>query len=139
VYELVSNDQVAESWSELLVQPLKGMEPAMRPGRGGKIAAAIRAGNFWAQLDHDRTAVRASPGGRSRAGPAKHSGIQAQRESREDSEWAQFWAQSEIANPAMPCKQLVRKGGLEPPRVSPPDPKSGASANSATLAALAKR
>ena len=29
---------------------------------------------------------------------------------------------------------LVRKGGLEPPWVSPPDPKSGASANSATLA-----
>ena len=31
-------------------------------------------------------------------------------------------------------KLLVRKGGLEPPWVSPPDPKSGASANSATFA-----
>ena len=31
---------------------------------------------------------------------------------------------------------LVRKGGVEPPWVSPPDPKSGASASSATFAGL---
>ena len=31
---------------------------------------------------------------------------------------------------------MVRKGGLEPPRLAAPDPKSGASANSATFAYL---
>ena len=36
------------------------------------------------------------------------------------------------------AKVLVRKGGLEPPPLAGPDPKSGASANSATFASLAK-
>ncbi len=31
---------------------------------------------------------------------------------------------------------MVRRGGLEPPQVSPPDPKSGASTNSAILASV---
>ena len=32
------------------------------------------------------------------------------------------------------CRSMVRKGGLEPPRPGPPDPKSGASTSSATFA-----
>jgi hypothetical protein len=35
---------------------------------------------------------------------------------------------------AVPTARLVRKGGLEPPPLTGPDPKSGASANSATFA-----
>ena len=36
-------------------------------------------------------------------------------------------------------ERLVRKGGLEPPPLAGPDPKSGASANSATFAIPADR
>jgi len=50
--------------------------------------------------------------------------------------WAQNQAQTKRGGLLSPCKFLVRKGGLEPPWVSPPDPKSGASANSATFARL---
>src|ERR1700688_3511788 len=43
---------------------------------------------------------------------------------------------SEIGRWEIPLRrnEMVRKGGLEPPRFYPPDPKSGASANSATFA-----
>ncbi len=37
-------------------------------------------------------------------------------------------------NPCPPFFHLVPKGGLEPPRVAPPPPQDGASANSATSA-----
>jgi hypothetical protein len=48
--------------------------------------------------------------------------------------WAQNWAQGENGRSCIAANLLVRKGGLEPPRFYPPDPKSGASANSATFA-----
>src|SRR5262249_55680046 len=56
--------------------------------------------------------------------------------SRKIRRWAQNWAQSRKAKNRMLCKLLVRKEGLEPSRFYPPDPKSGASANSATFAYL---
>jgi hypothetical protein len=49
---------------------------------------------------------------------------------------AQFWAQGTESNIRTVRKSLVRKRGLEPLWVTPPDPKSGASANFATSALL---
>ena len=56
----------------------------------------------------------------------------AQDQGRKFSRWAQNYAQSKTAISRKPCKLLVRKGGLEPPRFYPPDPKFGSHAKSRT-------
>src|SRR5579872_2877922 len=43
------------------------------------------------------------------------------------------------AEPAASHRQMVRAEGLEPPRLSPPEPKSGASTSSATPATRRRR
>ena len=76
MYGLVSNDQVAESWSELLVQPLKGMGPETRLGEEARSRRPFVPGISGHNSITIRTAVRASPGGR------RGSGLQSIRESR---------------------------------------------------------
>ena len=45
---------------------------------------------------------------------------------------------SRWALPVYTLFAMVREGGFEPPHLAAPDPKSGASASSATLASLAR-
>src|SRR3546814_12390463 len=47
--------------------------------------------------------------------------------------------QGERPRGAEPARWVVRKGGLEPPRLAAPAPKAGASANSATFAISARQ
>jgi integrase len=67
--------------------------------------------------------------------PHSRLGLRLSRRSPKD-RWAQKWAHRKKGRFRIGPNLLVRKGGLEPPRFYPPDPKSGASANSATFATL---